>query len=259
MVKYVELPVDTIYYDKAFNCREEFTPQSCLDLAQSIKQHGLQIPIVVQPASDVEINDVEIPDGYEYRLIVGHRRFIAITQLLGWSMIPAQIQEGISEKQAKVLNLIENLERKNISFYDEAKALRIIFPKRVAWIEMARVTSKSDNWCRIRWMFFTLPENIQQDCITNKLGTADITMILAAEDKYQLSLAQEIKMAKTKGMNTKKRKEYFTMYSRVRRRVEIQKMLADLMCNDIKPSAYRALAWAAGDLTSEEFLKEPYE
>lgn len=249
--EYAKLPVNVIYYDRTFNCRGEFTPQSCLDIAQSIQQHGLQFPVVVQPAEDVENG---IPEGYDYRLIVGHRRFTAITQLLGQDTISVQIRKGLSEKQTRILNLIENLERKNISLLDEAKAIYAIFPKGTSWREMARETSKSDNWCRIRWSILTLPEEIQQDCAAGRLDTTDIAMILAADDMYQLALAQEIKMAKGRGESVRKRKQRFTNVKRAKKRLEIREMLANLMSQQIEPSPYRALAWAAGDLTDGEFL-----
>jgi len=48
------LPVSQIYYDADFNCRGQFTLQSVEELAQSIDELGLQFPVVVQPAEEVE-------------------------------------------------------------------------------------------------------------------------------------------------------------------------------------------------------------
>lgn len=251
--EYAELPVSTIYYDKAFNCRAEFTPQSCLDLSQSIRQHGLQFPVVVQPIADA--GDT-IPEGFDYRLIVGHRRFTAISQLLGWDTIDVHIRRGLSEKQVRLLNLIENLERKSINLLEESRAIHAIFPVGTPWRRMATETSKSDNWCRIRWQISTLPEEIQCDCAAGRLSAADITLILGADDKYRLVIAREIKMAKGKGESEVKRHRRFTGAKRAKKRMEIHDMLAHLMSQQIKPSPYRALAWAAGDLTDEVFLKE---
>ena len=254
--EYAELSVNVIYYDRTFNCRGEFTPQSCLDIAQSIRQHGLQFPIVVQPAEDVKDG---IPEGYDYRLIVGHRRFIAVTQLLSRGTIDAQIRRGLSEHQVRILNLVENLERKNITLLDEAKAIHAIFPKGTTWRKMAKETSKSDNWCRVRWLIPTLPEEIQQDCAAGRLCTSDIAMILTADDKYRLALAREIKMARAKGDSVRMRKQKYTQFKRANKRLEIREMLANLMSQRIEVSPYRALAWAAGDLTTEEFLEDQNE
>jgi ParB/RepB/Spo0J family partition protein len=225
-------------------------------LAQSIEQHGLQFPVVVQPAADAKDG---IPDEYEYRLVVGHRRFAAVSQLLGQKTIAVQIREGLTDKQARVLNLIENLERKDITLLDEAKAVHAIFPPGTPWRTMARETSKSDYWCRIRWLIPTMSEEIQQDCAAGRLTVADIAMILGSDDKYQLALAQQIKLAKRRGDSTRQRQRKFTKAVRSRNQVEIRAMLADLMSQRLKPSPYKVLAWAAGDLTGEEFLEELYE
>jgi ParB/RepB/Spo0J family partition protein len=251
--EYVELPVDAIYYDKAFNCRGEFTPQSCLDLAQSIQQHGLQFPVVVQPASDAGDS---IPEGFDYRLIVGHRRFTAITQLLNRDTIAAHVRWGLNEQQIRILNLIENLERKSISLLDEGNAIHSIFSEEISYKMMARETSKSTHWCRIRWLIPTLPEEIQQDCAAGRLSAADINIILSADSMYQLAMAQEIKMARGRGESEIKRHRKYSAAKRAKKRLQIREMLADLMSRRIKPSPYRALAWAAGDLTDEAFLGE---
>lgn len=251
--EYAELSVDIIYYDKAFNCRGVFTPQSCLDIAQSIRQHGLQFPVVVQPAEDVEGG---IPESYDYRLIVGHRRFTAVTQLLGEDTIAVQIRKGLTEKQVRVLNLIENLERKNISLLDEGKAIHAIFSEGITYAEMAKETSKSTHWCRIRWMIPTLSEEIQQDCAAGRLGATDIALILTADDEQQLATAHEIKLAKGRGESVRTRARNLGGSKRIRGCWQIREMLAHLMSRHIEPSPYRALAWAAGDLTDAEFLED---
>ena len=93
------IPVAAIYYDAAFNCRGEFTLQSVKELADSIAQAGRLIcPVAVQPWTEGR--------GCEYRLIVGHRRFRAITEFLKWIEIPAYICEGLSEHEARMLNLV---------------------------------------------------------------------------------------------------------------------------------------------------------
>ncbi len=252
--EYAELPVTSIYYDRTFNCRGEFTPQSCLDISQSIKEHGLQIPIIVQPAEDVKSGGMLL--GYAYRLIAGHRRFIAVTQLLSQDTIPAQIRKGLSEQQARILNLIENLERKDITLLDEAKALRNIFPEGTSYSEMTKATSKSSFWCRVRWLLTTLDEEIQQDCAAGRLSTVDISMILAADDIHQLALARELKMARGKGESVRKRRSKFSQGKTAKKRLVILEMLAHLMSQRIELSPYRALAWASGDLTDEELLND---
>ena len=75
------LPVAAIYYDADFNCRGEFTLQSVKELADSIAEAGRLIcPVAVQPWAK--------EPGFDYRLIVGHRRFRAVAEFLKWTEIP---------------------------------------------------------------------------------------------------------------------------------------------------------------------------
>ena len=52
---------------------------------------GLEYPIVVQPIGDV-VGDM--PAGFEYRLVAGHRRFKAMEAFLKWSKVPAMVRSG---------------------------------------------------------------------------------------------------------------------------------------------------------------------
>jgi len=224
-----------------------------------MEKHGLQFPVVVQPKVDVP----QLPDGFDYRLIVGHRRFTAATKLLHWAFISADIRHGLTEQEAQTLNLLENLERKSISLLDEAKALHTIFSDGTSYNEMARHLSKSDNWCRTRWLLMSMPEEIQQDCAIGRLTVIDLqTLITVNGGPMQIALAREIKMAKRKGESTssiKRRLGKFSGLRRSRGRKEIRNMISHLMGEGTFASPFRAMAWCSGDLTTEEFLEEPNE
>ncbi len=256
---YAELLISSIYYDTEFNCRSEFLPQSCLELAESIRRHGLLFPVVVQPMEDVAGYDhTPFPTDREFRLLVGHRRFTAVSQLLAWGTIPCRIMSGLTEKQAKVLNVLENVERKNLNMWEEAKALQGIFPSGAPYKEMALEMSKGREWCRVRWGLLSLPEHLQKDCAAGRLQPTDIALIIAVEgNEEQIAMASRIKRAKASGQSARRRRAQFGKVKRARTRVDIQVMLSTLMTDEIKASPYRALAWASGELTDNEFLESP--
>lgn len=77
------------------------------ELAASIGEHGLLHPVVVRMRDDA------------YELVVGERRWRAC-QRLGWRSIPAVVRE-LSEQAAAELALIENLQRKDLDFLEEAE------------------------------------------------------------------------------------------------------------------------------------------
>lgn len=90
--------------------RRSFSEESLRELAQSIEANGLLQPITVR----------SLEDGYE--LIAGERRLRAF-RLLGRGEIPAIIEE-MDAAQSRVLALIENIQRDDLGWFDQALAIR---------------------------------------------------------------------------------------------------------------------------------------
>lgn len=88
--------------------------KSVEELANSIMTDGLLQPIVVTKAEQEET----------YKIIAGERRFHAVSQL-GWSEVECKILNK-PEKEVYKLAVIENLQRENLSAYDEADAMKIL-------------------------------------------------------------------------------------------------------------------------------------
>ena len=105
------LALDTIH-ESATNPRRTFDEGKLLELAESIKHHGLIQPVTVRPNSE----------GFE--LIAGARRYRA-AHLAELFSIPARIVE-IDDTQALEWQLIENAQRADIHPYEEAQGLRFI-------------------------------------------------------------------------------------------------------------------------------------
>src|ERR1051326_2244333 len=78
-------------------------------LADSMQEYGLQQPISVR-----EVNG-------RFHLTSGLRRFTA-AQLLGWKTIPAFVR-NVDADQAYLVDLVENLQREDLSPEEEADAL----------------------------------------------------------------------------------------------------------------------------------------
>lgn len=76
-------------------------------LAESIKDHGLLHPIVVDS---------------DYNLIAGCRRLLACERI-GLTEIEAKVLEDISEKELRVLELEENIRRKDLTELEKSKNL----------------------------------------------------------------------------------------------------------------------------------------
>ena len=244
------LPISEIYYDAKFNCRGVFTPQSCLELSESIREHGLQFPIVVQPRADVP----GIPAGFSYRLIAGHRRYIASKLLLGHTEIAAMVRDGLTEDQAKLINLLENLERKNLNVYEEAKALRDLFPPGTSIRSMSKAVQRSRDWCRLRVRLFELPKIIQENVARGVLTAYDLQYIMAEKESERISMAESLMHAKLKGFSTTSQRQRRGIHAKGRK--DLHSMITRLMAEGLYPSPYAALMWAAGDITDDELFKD---
>jgi len=90
--------------------RRLFSDEELDELAASIRENGLLQPLVVRPVADAE-------DRYE--LVVGERRFRAITKL-GWPDVPVLVREATDETLL-VLALVENLQREQLNPLEEAE------------------------------------------------------------------------------------------------------------------------------------------
>src|SRR5437764_8918033 len=93
-------------HNSPYILREVVKDDDFLDLVASIKSQGLLQPIKVRPNND----------GYE--LIYGHRRTAAMEQL-GWDECEA-IVESVTDDQAYVQSVIENIHRKDLTPLEEA-------------------------------------------------------------------------------------------------------------------------------------------
>lgn len=103
VIEYVS--IDDIATPK-FHDRSYVSRAGISDLAENLQKIGyLAQPIVVRNTDD----------GYER--VIGYRRIEAFRQL-GWDKIPARIME-LTEDEAILLMLSENLQRENLNAYDE--------------------------------------------------------------------------------------------------------------------------------------------
>ena len=89
--------------------RTEFCDSDISALAESIAQNGILQPLSVRKS------------GERYELIAGERRLRA-AKLCGFTVVPCIVHE-ISERHSAILALVENIQRQDLSFFDEAVAI----------------------------------------------------------------------------------------------------------------------------------------
>ena len=247
------LPVSEVYYDADFNCRGQFTLQSVEELAQSIDELGLQFPIVVQPAE--EIKDFERAD-HRWRLIAGHRRFRAVTTFLKWTEIPATIRSGLTDRQARMFNFTENLERQDLNVLEEARALGRLFPKGASLREAARELKRHTRWVQARFRLLKLPEEVQIKVAAGTLSLVDVE-VLSQFDSPEDQIRAAAEIAKVKRHGRKPSEGRTGRKFRYRKtKTQINRMIAKLMDHGIDGLTTRALAWAAGSIGDDDFEED---
>ena len=105
--KVVEISTDDVISNPN-QPRSDFS-EDISQLADSIAQNGILQPISVRRK------------GSKYELIAGERRLRA-AKLCGFPVVPCIVHE-VSDRHSAVLALVENIQRQDLSFFDEATAI----------------------------------------------------------------------------------------------------------------------------------------
>lgn len=250
------LQMADIYSDDEFNCRGSIAPIDVADLAKSIQSNGLQFPISVQPASDVS---GVLPAGKRYRIVAGHRRFKACL-VLGMKEIPAFVREGLTEVAARILNLSENFDRKDLNLLQEAKALDALHKAGLPRDTVARELNKSSGWVQVRYNLLSLPEEIQQEAAAGILNQYQIKQLYTLDTPEEMfDAVRKLKEAKVRGEKVEhigKRKKNSTSSKKSRTRPELFDMM-ELMAKSVGYGLHtRVIAWATGEITTDEMFDD---
>ena len=246
-----KMPVAEIYLEPMFNCREAIALISVEELASAINAHGLQFPLSVQPKEDCE----NIPEGFNYRLIVGFRRFNACSRILKWTHIPAVIRRGLSDRDARVMNLTENIDRRDLNILEEAKALAAIFKPGTPMTQVSSSIRRHKLWCTIRYALLRIPEEAQQAAASGAINQEEIQLIASVAPDCQLSVFRRILEKRidwrTKGNNLKRRPP-----DRRPPEEEINKRFLSLVDRGLGGFLGRLLMWAGGQGISNDAIDQ---
>lgn len=91
--------------------RKSFNEKALSELAKSIEKNGIIQPLLVRPMSDGS-----------YQLVAGERRWRA-AHMAGLHEVPVTIRE-MTDEEASVFALIENLQREDLNPVEEAEGLK---------------------------------------------------------------------------------------------------------------------------------------
>lgn len=160
--------------------RKSFDDEKILELSQSIKEHGIVQPILVNKK------------GNSYIIVAGERRWRA-AKLLKLSEVPAIVME-LSDKDILEISLIENIQRQDLNPIEEALAYkRLISDFKLTQEELSKRIGKSrvaiTNTIRLNNLCDTVKQYLIDEVITEGHGR----VLLAIEDeKLQAEIAQKV-------------------------------------------------------------------
>ncbi len=172
--------------------RREFEQETLLELAESIRLHGILQPVIVRPK------------GKRYQLLAGERRCRA-AQLAGLEDIPALVKE-LSDREMMELSIVENLQREDLNPLDEARGYEQLMKQLgLTQEEVAQRVGRSRphvaNTLRLLQLPQALQELVSRETISAGHGRA---LLAVADPALQLSLAE---MVIEQGLNVRQTEE----------------------------------------------------
>lgn len=148
--------------------RKHFDQEALESLADSIRVNGIIQPIVARP------------DGQGgYSIIAGERRFRA-SQMAGRTDVPVIVRDDLVGKDVAVLQILENLQRQDLSLSETAAGVSHLVVA-VGAAEAARQLGKSEAWISKHASVERLPDAVKQ-----AIGDGHITSVDMAKDLGRL-------------------------------------------------------------------------
>lgn len=121
------------------------------ELKASIQEKGVLEPIIVRPTAD------------GYQIIAGERRWRACVEL-GLHQVPC-IERDADDREVLELALIENLQRKDLSAFEEAEGLKSLADKyNYTHAEIAQVIGKSRTSVTESLSLIQIPVEVREQC-----------------------------------------------------------------------------------------------
>ena len=163
--------------------RSHFDDNSMKELADSIKEQGLLMPILVK-------KDKNSINNKKFIIIAGERRWRAC-KTLKMKTINAIIIKNTSEKSDALAAIIENVQRENLSVLEEAIAYdKLIKNYRMKHEDIAKSTGKSRSYITNLLRILSLNEGVKKLLNEKKISFGHARAMLNAPN--QLVLANKV-------------------------------------------------------------------
>jgi len=175
------LPLDEIDISLS-NVRRTNLAAGIDELASSIKEIGVQQPVVVFPQKG------------RYELVIGQRRYLACRKL-GLQEIPALISEFKNETQATLSSFSENIHRLDLEYRDKMQVATELLNKFGSIEQVATHLGVSPQTVRSYLGYAAVPESIKKMVDEKKLSASTAARIAKyiPDEKQAVKIAEKIK------------------------------------------------------------------
>ena len=174
--------------------RKIFNEKALEELAKSIEQNGIIQPLLVRPMSDGS-----------YQLVAGERRWRA-ARMAGLTEVPVTIRE-MTDEEASVFALIENLQREDLNPVEEAEGLKsLIETYGFTQEEAAERVGKSRVAVTNTLRLLKLPESVLGLLGNGKLTAGHSRALLSLDDEKEMlriadaAISQELSVRQVEKM-----------------------------------------------------------
>lgn len=161
--------------------RKDFDEEALLQLAESVREHGVLQPILVRPISESR-----------YQIVAGERRWRA-SRMAGLTEIPAVVRE-MTEDEMMQLAMIENLQREDLNAIEEAMGYKLLMERyEMTQEEVAKKVGRSRPAVANSLRLLNLPKKTAEFVRNGELSAGHARALLGAEDGELIdSLAEKI-------------------------------------------------------------------
>ena len=160
--------------------RRRFDYDELEGLAQSIRANGILQPLLVR----------QLDDG-KYELVAGERRLRA-ARLIGLTKLSCIVNE-ISESESAVFAVIENLQRSNLDYFEEAEAIALLMSDyRLSQEELCKRLGKAQSTISNKLRLLKLNEEMRYRISRAGLTERHARTLLSLTDEVQRARALSI-------------------------------------------------------------------
>ena len=175
--------------------RKQFKSEDLLSLAESIKENGILQPLLAR-----RINNSDY-----YEIIAGERRLRAAI-LANLATVPCLIVDCDYEESA-VYSIIENIQRSDLSFFEEAQAISQMQNHfGMTQEQIAKRLGKSQSALSNKFRLLKLPADVRYFIEKEGLTERHARALLKLESEKQMWTA--LNLIKDKGWNVQQTEEY---------------------------------------------------